>query len=62
MCDEEVQYSRTGHLAQLVSNLKKQALSYTANTAKGGGSHQFIICIIYFCQITIEVLSYPSLP
>uniref|UniRef100_A0A4W6E0X3 Ubiquitin carboxyl-terminal hydrolase n=1 Tax=Lates calcarifer TaxID=8187 RepID=A0A4W6E0X3_LATCA len=24
MCDDEVQYSRTGHLAQLVTNLKKQ--------------------------------------
>ncbi|KAK5868915.1 hypothetical protein PBY51_009888 [Eleginops maclovinus] len=25
ICDDEVQYSRTGHLAQLVTNLKKQA-------------------------------------
>ncbi|XP_037630942.1 ubiquitin carboxyl-terminal hydrolase 16 [Sebastes umbrosus] len=25
ICDEEVQYSKTGHLAQLVTNLKKQA-------------------------------------
>uniref|UniRef100_A0A1A7YU02 ubiquitinyl hydrolase 1 n=1 Tax=Iconisemion striatum TaxID=60296 RepID=A0A1A7YU02_9TELE len=27
ICDDEVQYSRTGHLAQLVSNLKKQISS-----------------------------------
>ncbi|XP_055736782.1 ubiquitin carboxyl-terminal hydrolase 16 isoform X2 [Salvelinus fontinalis] len=27
ICDDDVQYSKTGHLAQLVSNIKKQALS-----------------------------------
>ncbi|XP_069046289.1 ubiquitin carboxyl-terminal hydrolase 16 isoform X2 [Lepisosteus oculatus] len=27
MCDDEVQYSRTGQLAQLVNNIRKQALS-----------------------------------
>ncbi|KAM6946084.1 ubiquitin carboxyl-terminal hydrolase 16, partial [Aplochiton taeniatus] len=27
ICDDDVQYSKTGHLAQLVTNLKKQALS-----------------------------------
>ncbi|CAG12771.1 unnamed protein product, partial [Tetraodon nigroviridis] len=38
ICDEEVQYSRTGHLAQLVTNLKKQAILYTTNPAKGEDS------------------------
>ncbi|KAM3616885.1 uncharacterized protein V6R79_025436 [Siganus canaliculatus] len=32
MCDDEVQYSRTGHLAQLVTNIKKQT---AANSPKG---------------------------
>ncbi|XP_070986848.1 ubiquitin carboxyl-terminal hydrolase 16 [Oncorhynchus clarkii lewisi] len=27
ICDDDVQYSKTGHLAQLVNNIKKQALS-----------------------------------
>lgn len=27
ICDDEVHYSRTGHLAQLVTNLKKQTSS-----------------------------------
>ncbi|XP_030601030.1 ubiquitin carboxyl-terminal hydrolase 16 [Archocentrus centrarchus] len=32
ICDDEVQYSRTGHLAQLVTNLKKQTSSGSMKT------------------------------
>uniref|UniRef100_A0A674PPE0 Ubiquitin carboxyl-terminal hydrolase n=1 Tax=Takifugu rubripes TaxID=31033 RepID=A0A674PPE0_TAKRU len=38
ICNDEVYYSGTGHLAQLVDNLKKQASLYTPNTARKGGS------------------------
>ncbi|CAB1348341.1 unnamed protein product, partial [Coregonus sp. 'balchen'] len=31
ICDDDVQYSKTGHLAQLVNNVKKQALSEPRN-------------------------------
>ncbi|XP_011606953.2 ubiquitin carboxyl-terminal hydrolase 16 isoform X1 [Takifugu rubripes] len=34
ICNDEVYYSGTGHLAQLVDNLKKQASLYTPNTAR----------------------------
>ncbi|XP_035800654.2 ubiquitin carboxyl-terminal hydrolase 16 isoform X2 [Amphiprion ocellaris] len=36
ICDDEVQYSRTGHLAQLVTNLKKQTSTDLIKTAPKG--------------------------
>lgn len=47
MCDDEVYYSGTGHLAQLVNNLKKQASLYTPNTACKGGFHCFILYVLF---------------
>uniref|UniRef100_A0A667XKM1 Ubiquitin carboxyl-terminal hydrolase 16 n=1 Tax=Myripristis murdjan TaxID=586833 RepID=A0A667XKM1_9TELE len=34
ICDDEVQYSRTGHVAQLVTNIKKQLTSQKTKTVK----------------------------
>lgn len=50
ICNDEVYYSGTGHLAQLVNNLKKQASLYTPNTAWKGGSHCFMLYVLFLAN------------
>lgn len=56
ICNDEVHYSKTGHLAQLVNNLKKQAFSYTPNTAQKGRSHYFILHALFWATYCTSVV------
>uniref|UniRef100_A0A3Q3VJE5 ubiquitinyl hydrolase 1 n=1 Tax=Mola mola TaxID=94237 RepID=A0A3Q3VJE5_MOLML len=49
ICDDEVQYSRTGHLAQLVTSLKKQT-THPMKTAQKSRSHWETLLLFYFLQ------------
>lgn len=53
ICDDEVQYSRTGQLAQLVTNLKKQTSADPVKRPQKSRSHwtflHYFLCNVFVC-------------